>query len=1170
MSTPQTGLEMLVSKEPVVATHMGIFAPEVAATTYTRYYIETQTFVSTPTIQKYTQTLIETIRADRTAIACLVAPFGYGKTSTVIYLWQACGEANLLAIPPFSCNSVAEMGQAIASALVYRFGQDGFSAAVKAVQAAYDSYLVSSAQRLAEQDSERYAIDYNTALRSIEDKIESGHLNVEANGTNLLRFLEQVTEISVEAGYSGLVVLVDEFQQFLGNINKAIITSFRTLIWGLRTRGDLPLGFVMTMDPDTERNLTDRGADILHRIRKDGLYLAFADIYDREFPRELWSRYSETFGFLDTSRQIVDNATLEAIGQICERSDLSNGPRTVINVFQRIAAVQAIRQRSYSPLDLIDDFLSGDIKFDGDRGKISSLVNELTAYDYIKRVPARINTLKLIAAFPRGCPGEVAAFYGLDDTFAQMIDELRGEILLELPEGVALIDLQRVGKPQNKLNIILKKYWMQITEAEIIADRAKALFAEYGISPLFPPYISINEGWHSLTKGWQYTENDGYFQIYEGTFFSEYPHRRLAVQVCSAPRDAVIPHDVDAHFVFIIQTENSGDLTVPKYLLEPQTFLFPIFIHRPFERKLPRDIRDIEDYLSPVVLTPGVLVSLLDYIHQQIPLIEGMSEQERERIEDKQNKLQEFLLVMIFGEALFESYGIQIFSRGTQAVRDVLFQIFRSAYPSYKTLITAPTWRGTLDTYRQVLAQIDTAQRRGIDILSEKKSALAGAFNQRSHAGFDSYARQFEGLMRIVDWRGDTGELEFTKHPAENLLIEIISAAQEIPTTQIYAEARRYGYLPDEVQYLLAFLELRGYIETVDQGEHYRPAHTLSTVELRTILEDVRRESHLLAHHLRDDNVREVQHRVDNLERLLVNDQTDLADAQVKIIQLQRETRRRRPELIEAVYRHLHQQRDQLYTAIGLLNKPVPESDTGLPLDKHINGASRMITKNLQPMIKRLETLRADVVQATNQGFDTDNAAINELERFVEGLHGIASRIDSVLSEVNQRAALLALQGKWVFLIDRIRRLDDSLAVAAQVTDVTLLGQYLENTILALQQELATRGLEDYQAIYDTFNPQFDTLQHDLALAVNLAEHTRQAPSKPQVPDVQSQSPKHNRTHSMSESEQVHAALHNARGDLRAAFKHSQLSAQQFLEWLFELQKGGVLNIQITADIDED
>ena len=152
--------------------------------------------------------------------------------------WRICEQNGILAIPPFSCSSVAEMGKAIATGIMFRLGINTKSA--NRVKEAYEGYLISSARRLAEQDVEFYNINYEAALHSIEDKIERGFLQIEATGSHLLGFLEVLTQIVVESGFKGLLIIVDEFQQFLGNINKAVITNFRTLVWGLRTRGTLP------------------------------------------------------------------------------------------------------------------------------------------------------------------------------------------------------------------------------------------------------------------------------------------------------------------------------------------------------------------------------------------------------------------------------------------------------------------------------------------------------------------------------------------------------------------------------------------------------------------------------------------------------------------------------------------------------------------------------------------------------------------------------------------------------------------------------------------------------------------------------------------------------------------------------------------------------------------
>src|SRR5690606_2203924 len=140
---------------------------------------------------------------------------------------------------------------------------------------------------------------------------------------------------------------------------------------------------------------------------------------------------------------------------------------------------------------------------------------------------------------------------------------------------------------------------------------------------------------------------------------------------------------------------------------------------------------------------------------------EGMSEQEHQRILDTHAKLQEFLLTMSISDQTFEPYGINIYSRGVQAFRDALFNILRDRSPNYQTVMTGASWRRLMDQYQQVLTQINGAQRRGIETLSDKKSELALLFDQRQYAGFESYAKQYNGLVEVVDWRGDAGEVIF-------------------------------------------------------------------------------------------------------------------------------------------------------------------------------------------------------------------------------------------------------------------------------------------------------------------------------------------------------------------------------------------------------------------------
>lgn len=1085
-----SGLEVIANKPPIVATHVGGFNIDNFDTVL-RYEKEAATYIRPGQIQQYQQKLLDNILNCKTSIGCLVAPFGYGKTSTAINIWEASKQAGILAIPPFSCNSIAEMGLAIATGIKLALAQTSPKSSEK-VQIAYDSYLVSSAKRLAEQDVEQYKIEFDTALRSIQDKIERGYLQVEASGINLLKFLEQLVEIATEVGFQGLLIVVDEFQQFLGTINKAVIANFRTLVWGLKTRPALPLGLLLTMDPDTERNLSERAGDILHRIKEDGLYLNFASVYDREFPRMLWERYSKVFDFQNESPHIVDRATLEAIGQICERPDLSNGPRTVINVFQEIAFTHTSRQKSYSPFDLIDDFLRGSIKFDGDRNKIASLVTELTGYDYIKQVPSRVDTLKLIAAFPRGCPREVAEHYNLVDTFEQLSDELRGEILTQLPEGIALIDLQRVGKPQNKLNIILKKYWMQITEDEIISDRILLLFTRYAIDPLFPPYGNVLSGWRRLEEKFILSPLGGYWQIYEGTFAKEYPLRRICVQICREKNHAIDPIElnqkVHLNLVFVLhQTKTLERSSEPHR--EQQTFIFHIPTNTPFSLSLPRDIRWIEDYLSPVVMTPGVLLSLVDYIERQLPSIEGMTEAERVRINNTQTKLQTFLATMLLDERLFVGLDSPIIARGAQALQEALFSIFRSYYPTYHTLIALSQWESILESYTDALETLPLLQRRGIENLINTKSVIANRFGYRNHAGFQSQVKQFSHLLSLERWDGDQGEIRFTQHPGEGYLLNIINLNNGLSQPELFNESHFAGYTTRETEFLIKFLIQRGYIQYDPEQDYYQPTITLSYDELDDLSQAIVYEMELMQVVLTNENwLSPIHEEVHHLRNLLQQDEIPYDDIQVRLLQNQRKLHQSREMLGRQIWTNLTAFFERLHSLTDQLEEELPSCKTGLELDAHINGVQRIITEEHKISLKRLSIITARVGDFLKHPIILDDVNLTQLEKIVKTYRELFDQAQENIGIAQELVGRVELYRNWIRLIEQLRRAQDYLGIAKQIIDIVPLEQDLNRIVGQIKSDLSTIGLKSLRDIYEIYAPQVGKLLEEISTAAYLAE----------------------------------------------------------------------------------
>lgn len=94
---------------------------------------------------------------------------------------------------------------------------------------------------------------------------------------------------------------------------------------------------VMPKQP-TEAAIEEQAGDIMRRMRERGTALSLHDAYGFKFPRDLWEHLCKVFDD-ELAWQAVDGRTSESLRQICERRDFSNGPRTVINVFKRIANI---------------------------------------------------------------------------------------------------------------------------------------------------------------------------------------------------------------------------------------------------------------------------------------------------------------------------------------------------------------------------------------------------------------------------------------------------------------------------------------------------------------------------------------------------------------------------------------------------------------------------------------------------------------------------------------------------------------------------------------------------------------------------------------------------------------------------------------------------------------
>src|SRR5206468_3868405 len=99
---------------------------------------------------------------------------------------------------------------------------------------------------------------------------------------------------------------------------------------------------------------------------------------------------------------------LISLGQFVERPDLANGPRTVVDVFCRAMSHFQDTRNPYDVGDLVADLHGGVFRYFGEGAPVQRTLTELLKDDWLGANQDRATLVRTLAAFPRGCPPEIA------------------------------------------------------------------------------------------------------------------------------------------------------------------------------------------------------------------------------------------------------------------------------------------------------------------------------------------------------------------------------------------------------------------------------------------------------------------------------------------------------------------------------------------------------------------------------------------------------------------------------------------------------------------------------------------------------------------------------------------------------------------------------------------
>ena len=756
-----------------------------------------------------------------TAWGSLSGPYGFGKTASAIALWAHAKDSEFLAIPPLSCTSFDELASGIAA-----LAGEQNPKIKKQVNKLFEDVFTSGLKPMVQEDAKRYSVPSRKVRQIYQDKFSAGQFTLNNHPHQTVEFLSRLGEIA--AKYSkGLVIILDELQQLLGPLDARTIVQFREFVWGMRTERS-PCGVILALDSLLEARLARWAADILHRIRENGPALQLTDIYTCEFPVWLWDQLTSDNGKSELtyqSKALSENVLL-SLGQLVERPDLANGPRTVVDVFTRAITHYQETDSSYDIPNLISDVHQGQFRYFGEGATIQSVLTRLLSDEWILQDEGRKRLVATLAAFPQGCSQETLQHYLPDKKQREKArSELFAPLLVELSEGLALESLQQVRRINTNWEQILSRCWEILPALDALAAQAPNMILRTLIPKLFPQGTPAKPVWEWLSDDSNAILTGWY--ILRGTFDDNYPKREIALCVTDKEPESW-PRDVDACIALVCDARTDPDPTPKAELLDKDNGCFILIqlpILRPLEDRIPADLQRYRKYIQPEPFRPVTILTALHDLEAFLgDLIDNsdnadMFSHPEEQAEIKQiTAFVDIMVDLVLRELLVGSVDVGIGSpislRGPELLHALFTQACRRRFPQYQTLTKTAKWQEILSSYRKGISSdcLNPAQRQGREeIVMSKANLYKTLFNQQSTAAGDSFIKKL-GTFVEVKRNPKSLSLRLAIHPAEHALMDYckkFSTSQFIPLDAAVEFLRHHGYIRTETEEIVKILVAR-------------------------------------------------------------------------------------------------------------------------------------------------------------------------------------------------------------------------------------------------------------------------------------------------------------------------------------------------------------------------
>ncbi|MCA1567583.1 MAG: hypothetical protein LC803_18425 [Acidobacteria bacterium] len=773
-----------------------------------------------PKVGEVADTILDTVQKGRTAWGSLSGPYGFGKTAAAVSLWSHARERGFLAIPPLSCTNFDELAHGIAALAIAQAPM-----AEKKIRRLFKEVWTEGLDSVIRNDAERYEMTPQKLRRLFQDKLNTGQLTLDSRCHRLVEFLSRLGELAT--GWSkGLLVILDELQQLLGPLDARAIINFREFVWGMRTER-AHCGVIIALDSLLESRLSRWATDILHRIREHGPSLQLSLVYTREFPHWLWGNLTSSNGsgaplFNDMS---LTKDVLVSLGQFVERTDISNGPRTVVDVFGRAAEYYRNTGTSYDIPALVEDIHRGRFRYFGEGAALQTALTQLFSDEYILQDQTREILVRTLAAFPLGCSIEtLRRFIPQEKKLKKAKGDLFGPLLVELSDGLALEKLQQVRRLGTDWEQVFARCWETLPALDALAAHTPDILRRVLVPRLFPKGNPASPQWEQIAdesrqalSGWQ---------IVKGTFDESYPQREIALFIAAHEPESW-PQDVDLCVVLLCDSQLELEIESSAELMEKDGvtgIVIRLPVMKPLERQVPADLERYRKYVQPEPFRPSTILSAVHDLEVYLGDLGSKDDLDAQRPVEEEARMRRakaFVTItldfivreMIQGHVDLGS-GSKIQLSGPELLQALFASACRRRFSEYETLVKTPAWREVLKTYRRGLRspRLNSAARQGRQNLKMPKAEMMlELFEQTSTAAGDSFLRML-GPLAVTSGTHQEFSMRLAMHPAEVLLLNYIKSlkgTKGVPTEAGKQFLHHNGYIGDEAEEIIHLLSDR-------------------------------------------------------------------------------------------------------------------------------------------------------------------------------------------------------------------------------------------------------------------------------------------------------------------------------------------------------------------------